>query len=80
MQPAVAHQQHDGGSRELLGKRGQAKICFRIDGTQGAQIGNAVSTAEDRLSVADDKDGGAGSVAGFQRGEDDIDLGGGNLG
>ena len=50
-----------------------------INRMQGAQIGDAVSAAKDRLPVADDKDRGARSIAGFQRSENGIDLGGGNL-
>ena len=67
VQLAVTHQQHDAGRGELLGKRCQAEIGLRIDGMQGAQIGDAVPAAKCRTPVADDENGSSGGVAGFKR-------------
>src|ERR1035441_10849669 len=73
VQFAVASEEHDGRSGELLGERCQTEIRFRIDRMQRTQIGNVVPVAEYWPSVVDDENRGARSVAGFQRREDGVD-------
>src|ERR1017187_6139170 len=77
---AVASQQHDGGSGELLGERCQPEIRLRINGAHRAQVSDAISAAEDGLSFANYEDCGPGGASGVQGGEDGVDLGWGNLG
>src|SRR5580700_545062 len=77
---AVASQQHDGGSGELLGERCQPEIRLPLNGAHGAQVRAAISAAENGLSFANDEDCGPGGARGLQGGEDGVDLGWGNLG
>ena len=50
-QLAVAHEQHDGSGRELLGDRGQAESRCRVDPLARAQVAHTVAALEDGLAV-----------------------------
>ena len=75
----VADEQHDAGCGELLGERGEAEVGFRIDGMEGAEIGDTISATEYGVPIVDDEHGSTRRFGGFQRGEDGVNLTGRNL-